>query len=146
MNIVLQLILILAALVLFAVVGYVVYDIVTQVQRAATDKLQSSSISLSTTGAKIGVKGKSRDRYLADTQSLVYRGWTTGETRGYRSWLWGSSASSPAADQGSTASSGGGASKEGSGSGDSSAPLKDLSNDSGKQRSASLSHTRSAPP
>lgn len=134
MNLALQLVLILLTLAILAGVGYIVWDIIVKVQQAASDRLESSSIKVSSTGATVGVKSKSRDRYLSDTQELVYRGWTTGETRGYRSWLWGSNtnttSTTPVVD--------GNKEKK-----KNDQPLKDTTNGI---KTAGLNHTRSAPP
>ena len=137
MNLALQLILILLTLAILAGVGYIVWDIIVKVQQAASDRLESSSIKVSSTGATVGVKSKSRDRYLSDTQELVYRGWTTGETRGYRSWLWGSNTSTSTTTATPVVENGKEKKKK------SDQPLKDSTNGN---KTAGLNHTRSAPP
>lgn len=152
MNLLLQIFLLLIVAVVLGGIALLVFSIASSVSADAKDRLAKRNVSLSSTGATVGVKGKSRDKYLADTQRVAYGAWRTGETKGYRSWLWGSGA---AADQDAKVPVGDAKHGE-SGSSvkttatEAGAPVKDVSNrnraTSGSGQHGGLSKMRSAPP
>ena len=87
MNLFLQLILILLALIVLGAVALVIKNIITTILNQSHAKLKDRNVSISKSGAKIGVKARDREDYLDSTQKVLVDAWNKSSTEGYKSWF-----------------------------------------------------------
>ncbi|ORY79497.1 hypothetical protein BCR37DRAFT_394219 [Protomyces lactucae-debilis] len=81
MELIVVSIILVVCLALGRVFWVVMQDVMTQTQ----DKLQKKNINVSTSGATVGVKGRSQERVADSTQKYLVEAWGNSETKGYSS-------------------------------------------------------------
>ncbi|MCJ1310061.1 hypothetical protein MMC25_003722 [Agyrium rufum] len=84
------LILLILVLAFAAIVGFVIYGIVTDIASKTNEKMEKKNISFSKEGMKVGVKEMQEENYVGVTQNMLVKAWNYSSWPAYRSRLgWG---------------------------------------------------------
>lgn len=82
MNLVIQCIAILLGIGVIGVVALVVYQILTDIVYEVNEKLRAKNVTVSSTGVKVGIKKRDRERYLDSVQRQFVSAWNKSQTLG----------------------------------------------------------------
>lgn len=89
MSPIIQLISLLLVVIVLGVIGYAVYGIIQSIISSGHTRLNERNVTLSSSGATIGVKKRDREDYVDASQKVLVDAWNKSRTEGYKSWLWG---------------------------------------------------------
>lgn len=80
----------LAGLGVFAVLAFFIYRVGVGIANASKERMSAKGVTLKRTGADVRIRSVDQGKYFDQTQKAFVDAWTSSETKGYKSWLWGS--------------------------------------------------------
>ncbi|EAW21564.1 uncharacterized protein NFIA_067310 [Aspergillus fischeri NRRL 181] len=88
MQSLIPLIILLVAVIIFSVIGYIAYSIVQEVGKNTRSKMEKKNVMLTRDGVKVGVKELSEEDYVDRSQSILVNIWNHTSFPAYKSRLW----------------------------------------------------------
>ncbi|KAF7121575.1 hypothetical protein CNMCM5793_009045 [Aspergillus hiratsukae] len=88
MQSLIPLILLLIAVIVLSVVGYIAYGIVQEVSKNTRSKMEKKNVMFTRDGMKVGVKELSEEDYVDRSQSILVNVWNHTSFPAYKSRLW----------------------------------------------------------
>ncbi|KAF4212046.1 hypothetical protein CNMCM8980_001022 [Aspergillus fumigatiaffinis] len=88
MQSLIPLIILLVAVIVFSVIGYIAYSIAQEVGKNTRSKMEKKHVMLTRDGVKVGVKELSEEDYVDRSQSILVNIWNHTSFPAYKSRLW----------------------------------------------------------
>ncbi|GAQ04461.1 hypothetical protein ALT_1782 [Aspergillus lentulus] len=88
MQSLIPLIILLVAVIIFSVIGYIAYSIAQEVGKNTRSKMEKKHVMLTRDGVKVGVKELSEEDYVDRSQSILVNIWNHTSFPAYKSRLW----------------------------------------------------------
>ncbi|GIK01438.1 hypothetical protein Aspvir_005474 [Aspergillus viridinutans] len=88
MQSLIPLIILLIAVIIFSIIGYIAYSIVQEVSKNTRSKMEKKNVMFTRDGMKVGVKELSEEDYVDRSQSILVNIWNHTSFPAYKSRLW----------------------------------------------------------
>ncbi|KAF7172307.1 hypothetical protein CNMCM5623_004546 [Aspergillus felis] len=88
MHSLVPLFILLVAVVILSIIGYIAYSIVQEVSKNTRSKMEKKNVMFTKDGIKVGVKELSEEDYVDRSQSILVNIWNHTSFPAYKSRLW----------------------------------------------------------
>ncbi|GIJ87622.1 hypothetical protein Asppvi_006532 [Aspergillus pseudoviridinutans] len=88
MHSLIPLFILLVAVVIFSIIGYIAYSIAQEVSKNTRSKMEKKNVMFTKDGIKVGVKELSEEDYVDRSQSILVNIWNHTSFPAYKSRLW----------------------------------------------------------